>query len=169
MTHLRKNGVFERFANGAIAGLGFALTVLIVSMAYAALNYSVPMSTVSTGSGLSSVEWNKMVANFGTIDAQLTSVTSAIVPSGAVMAFNLGICPSGWSAADGTGGRPDLRGQFIRGLNSFDNGVTTRTDGSQDPDCTARTGGCVLRSTQADELKSHTHSLAGMTVSTVAL
>lgn len=34
------------------------------------------------------------------------------------MAFNLATCPTGWSAADGTGGRPDLRGEFIRGLDN---------------------------------------------------
>lgn len=39
-------------------------------------------------------------------------------PSGAVMAFNLSACPSGWSAADGTSGTPDLRGVFVRGLDS---------------------------------------------------
>jgi hypothetical protein len=39
-------------------------------------------------------------------------------PSGAIIAFNLASCPTGWSAADGGGGRPDLRGEFVRGLDS---------------------------------------------------
>jgi len=38
---------------------------------------------------------------------------NALIPSGAVMSFNLSSCPSGWSALDGTGGRPDARGRYI--------------------------------------------------------
>ena len=74
------------------------------------------------------------------------------VPSGGVVAFNLDSCPAGWSPADGAGGTPDLRGVFIRGMNSFDNGVTNRTDGNEDPD-----GLRVLGVLQQDELESHTH------------
>ena len=37
-------------------------------------------------------------------------------PSRAVMAFDLATCPTGWSPANGTAGAPDLRGEFIRGL-----------------------------------------------------
>ena len=40
------------------------------------------------------------------------------IPSGAVMAFYLSSCPSGWRAADGTVSTPDLRGQFVRGLSN---------------------------------------------------
>lgn len=40
------------------------------------------------------------------------------VPAGAVMAFNLATCPTGWDEADGTGGTPNLRGEFIRGLDN---------------------------------------------------
>jgi len=40
------------------------------------------------------------------------------IPSGAVMAFNLANCPIGWSEANGTSGNPDLRGEFIRGLDN---------------------------------------------------
>lgn len=43
---------------------------------------------------------------------------SASVPSGAVMFFNLANCPSGWLAANGLNGTVDLRGEFIRGLDS---------------------------------------------------
>ena len=32
--------------------------------------------------------------------------------------FNAAECPSGWSAADGTNDMPDLRGEFVRGLDS---------------------------------------------------
>ncbi|MFZ3233121.1 MAG: hypothetical protein WA194_06480 [Patescibacteria group bacterium] len=47
---------------------------------------------------MSSAEWNKVVSNLGTIDSKLSTVS---VPAGAVMAFNLASCPTGWSAANG--------------------------------------------------------------------
>lgn len=140
MKYLMIGRFSERFANGAVAGSGFAFAVLIISAVYAAtLNYTVPMNTVSTGSGLSALEWNKMVANFGTLDAQLTTVTTAIVPRGAIMAFFGASCPSGWNTADGTGdekktdgtlGTLDLRGEFIRGLDNGRGLDTGRTLGS---------------------------------------
>jgi hypothetical protein len=66
----------------------------------------------------------------------------ADLPVGSVMPFNLSACPSGWVAADGTGGTPDLRGEFIRGLDSG-RGIDT---------------GRVLGSAQIDMFKSHTHN-----------
>ena len=68
--------------------------------------------------------------------------TAGSSPSGAIIAFNLVSCPTGWSAADGGGGRPDLRWQFVRGLNATSSGI--------DPNR-------VLASAQVDMLKSHTH------------
>ena len=66
------------------------------------------------------------------------------IPTGAVMYFNLSSCPvsSGWLPADGTSGTPDLRGEFIRGL---DNGRGVDS-------------GRTLASWQEDMFKSHTHS-----------
>jgi len=43
---------------------------------------------------------------------------SKLVPTGFVGAFNLSACPTGWIAANGSNGTPDLRGEFIRGLDS---------------------------------------------------
>jgi hypothetical protein len=112
----------QKFLGGAVAGSGFAVAALLISVAYAALNYTVAVNTGSTGSTLASSEWNKMVSNFTAVDAQLTALNAAVgsssIPSGAVMAFNLASCPTGWSSADGSGGRPDLRGEFIRGLDN---------------------------------------------------
>lgn len=39
-------------------------------------------------------------------------------PAGMVAYFNSGTCPSGWVPANGTSGTVDLRGEFIRGLDS---------------------------------------------------
>lgn len=64
-------------------------------------------------------------------------------PSGMVAFFYLGACPSGWLHANGTGGTPDLRGEFVRGLDSG-RGVDT---------------GRGLGTYQADAFKSHQHGL----------
>ena len=63
-------------------------------------------------------------------------------PSGAVVAFNLSSCPVGWQIADGTNGTVDLRGYFLRGLNTNSSGVDA-----------GRTPGSV----QQDDFKAHSH------------
>ena len=55
--------------------------------------------------------------------------------------FNSASCPSGWVAANGTNGTVDLRGEFIRGLDSG-RGVDA---------------GRVLASSQTDLFKAHNH------------
>ena len=47
-----------------------------------------------------------------------TSWQNIGVPSHAVMAFNLASCPTGWVAANGSGGTADARGRAVRGLDS---------------------------------------------------
>jgi hypothetical protein len=87
------------------------------------------------------------------VDAQ---ATASSVPAGAVMAFYRSTPPTGWLECNGQSAAaypnlvalgitnvPDLRGEFVRG---WDNGKGT------DP-------GRTLASSQADELKSHTHSI----------
>jgi hypothetical protein len=78
------------------------------------------------------------------VDAAVAAALAAVVttPAGAVMAFNLSACPTGWLNANGSATALDLRGQFIRGL---DQGAGV------DPSRT-------LASAQADDFKSHTHS-----------
>lgn len=72
----------------------------------------------------------------------VTVTATGGIPAGAVMYFNLASCPTGWLPANGTSGTPDLRGEFIRGLDSG-RGVDA---------------GRTLGSWQADMLKSHTHT-----------
>ncbi len=60
-------------------------------------------------------------------------------------------CPTGWLPADGQGGRVDLRGVFLRGINDFGSGA--RSDGYADKE--DRTAG----STQGESFKSHGHAL----------
>ena len=95
----------KKLALGATAGLGFGMAILAVGVAYAAYSGL----TASTAETLTKAKWNEML--------QYT------VPPGAVMAFNLTTCPTNWSEADGNVGRPNLRGQFIRGWNSTATGI----------------------------------------------
>lgn len=39
-----------------------------------------------------------------------------LVPPKAIMPFYAETCPDGWVLADGQNGTPDLRGEFVRGL-----------------------------------------------------
>lgn len=56
-----------------------------------------------------------------------------------------------YTSVTGRGRVPDLRGMFIRGLNSFDEG-NSRSDGFQDPEPNRSVG-----TLQKDTLKSHSH------------
>jgi hypothetical protein len=85
------------------------------------------------------------------IQSQLTGVTTAGMPSGALIMVNNTVCPFGWVAADGVGGSPDARGIFIRGL---DKGA------GRDP-------GRVLASYQADAIQQHDHGAIGVVANPV--
>lgn len=63
------------------------------------------------------------------------------VPSGAVIMVNNTVCPSGYQVANGSGGTPDARGAFVRGLD-LGRGLDT---------------GRTLASFQGDQLQAHTH------------
>ena len=80
-------------------------------------------------------------------------------PSGLIGAFALTTCPSGWTAADGANGTPDLRGVFLRGLNNFGSAAGIRMDGMQDPDGGAR----VVEDFQWDAFQGHYHSMFNYT------
>lgn len=68
-------------------------------------------------------------------------VNDALVPTGAVMAFNLAACPTGWAEYTPAYGR------FIRGIDKSGTAI--------DPD-----GQRALGNIQADNLKAHIHSIS---------
>lgn len=152
----RKSEIVGKFANGLALGSGLALSVIAVTVAYAALNYAVPMNAAVSGSGVSASEWNKIVANVGALDTQLatttasantasTNATNALakaVPTGAVMAFNLTACPTGWSEYT------QAYGRVIRGIDK--SGTAIDPDGQRAP-------GAI----QNDSLQNHTHYMVG--------
>ena len=75
--------------------------------------------------------------------ATTTITTNSVVPAGTIAAFNGSTCPAGWVKANGTNGTPDLRGEFIRGLDDG-RGIDT---------------GRVLASAQAGANAAHTHTI----------
>ena len=79
-----------------------------------------------------------------------TVTQTDVIPAGAVMAFNLSTCPSGWQTSNGANGTVDLRGVFVRGL---DSGV------GKDPNRT-------LGSYQADAIAPHTHQMGSARMDT---
>ncbi len=68
------------------------------------------------------------------------AVAQMLVPSGAVVAFNANSCPSGWTHANGSGGRPDLRGRLPMGTGVVPN------SGSYNLALRATTGSAQVRS-----------------------
>lgn len=66
-------------------------------------------------------------------------------------ANGVNVTGSKYATLTGSATLPDLRGMFLRGLNNF--GISTRSDGNQDPDGASRTVGGY----QSDQLLAHKH------------
>jgi hypothetical protein len=62
-------------------------------------------------------DFNSIIANgntvFNALQTALNAATAGSVPVGAVAFFNQATCPTGWSIADGSGGKADMRGVFV--------------------------------------------------------
>ena len=132
--------MLAEFKKGFGGGVGLAAGAMLFIALGFALSQSV--KTFNSGDLISAADIN---ANF-----QISA------PQGAISAFYLSACPTGWVAADGTNSTPDLRGQFIRGLNNF--GTGARGDGNEDPNGGART----LGDYQADAFQGHYHDALGV-------
>ena len=124
------------FLTGFTRGAGFFAALLIFSALTVLLAQS--MRTFSAGELISSTAIN---ANF-----------QIAAPQGAVMAFHLSTCPDGWIPADGEDGAPDLRGNFVRGLDNMGIGAAGRD---------------VLRSSgdyQLEQVGAHAHTIPRATI-----
>ncbi|MDP2091130.1 MAG: hypothetical protein Q8K30_06060 [Candidatus Gracilibacteria bacterium] len=142
----------QKIKGGIYNGIGFVLVVGITGVAYGAY---VTLSNVSTGDPLTASNYNQLIENVSVLKTTVDGIGSGTIPVGAVIAFNGTSCPTGWTAADGSGDEKntsganttlDLRGTFIRGMNGDLNGRdVSRTLGDY----------------QADELKSHHHQVTG--------
>lgn len=91
----------------------------------------------------------------GTVISSFVAPSGEYLPGSALWAFADGTCP--YAAYTAAGGLfPDMRGQFIRGVNM------TRADGYQDPDAASRTTLTPIDankagSIQKDALQGHAH------------
>ena len=72
-------------------------------------------------------------------------------PEGAVVAFMLTSCPTGWINADGNNGTPDTRGRFVRGIDDFGSAPA-----GVDP-----SGTRVIGNLQDDAFQGHIHPVNG--------
>ncbi|MEF2175493.1 MAG: hypothetical protein V3575_03380 [Candidatus Absconditabacteria bacterium] len=139
-----------KFIDGVKQGAGFFFFVgIFVFGIYLVRAWNGLQAT--DGDVLTAEKWNQLVSS------------NSSTPRGFIGAFNGTVCPGGWNPADGIddpavggGTNPiDARGQFLRGLNSFDGGTNIRSDGKQDTDGVGR----AIGSYQGDELKGHTHTI----------
>lgn len=130
-----ERSTLKSFKQGVARGPGIGIGISIALATTTLLAAAAAMKVFSAGEVISATELNH---NF-TIAA----------PEGAVIAFHLSTCPEGWVPADGTGGTPNLRGRFIRGMNDFGTG----TDAA-DPDGATR----AIGSEQLDAFQGHWHS-----------
>ncbi|MDD2870473.1 MAG: hypothetical protein PHS49_00655 [Candidatus Gracilibacteria bacterium] len=137
----------EGYMRGLSIGMGIITILGITGIAYGA--YVSISSDVTDGQTLTSGLFNNVLEN----QRSLKTLVDNAAPAGAVMAFNGTTCPTGWTAADGSGDEKDtsganttldLRGTFIRGMNGSVNG---------------RDVSRALGNYQADELKSHNHAI----------
>ena len=121
---------------GAARGLGFCL---IVSCFAAAALLAQSLKTFEAGELISASSMN---ANFSEVKSEITEA----VPDGAIMAFYLTACPTGWTPADGIDpATPDLRGNFLRGLDAMGNGPANVDTGR------------AFGSVQTDAFQGHRH------------
>lgn len=106
------------FLKWTIFWIGFCFTILAFIIWYAAWTN---IATKSDGQTLNALSWNELVNNINTIGAKVDTLSN--IPAWFIWAFNLSSCPSGWIAADGNNGTPNLRGEFIRGWDYNNSGV----------------------------------------------
>lgn len=130
-----------RIVNWSVAGCAFAAAFIITAVVADIVNPLPYVFTNGTTADATQVnaDFAQIVANVNTNALPASSYVP--FPAGAVVAFKLAACPAGWIAADGTASTADMRGNFVRGLD---------TSGAVDP-------GRTLNTLQLDQLQDHTH------------
>lgn len=131
------NTYSKSMKNGFVFAISALLVFWLAWVTYAAIS----AITATSGETLTATKWNDM--------------SKHLVPSWAIMSFNLQTCPTGWKASDWTNSTMDLRWQFLRGLNSFNNWTTVRSDWKQDPERVSTS----LGSRQSDSIQIHRHTV----------
>lgn len=75
-------------------------------------NLTIAGAFTVSGTASSTIGGPLIVTGDITTSGKLRETAGALIPSGAVLPFNLSTCPPGWSPLDGQGGRPDARGRY---------------------------------------------------------
>lgn len=104
------------------------------------------MVSIGWSDTINSASKNPSMAVLGTqrLPTDINVTAGGGAEPGTYAYFNMASCPSGWVAANGANGTVDLRGTFIRSLDSGRGLDPSRSRGSY----------------QADDLKSHTHNIS---------
>ncbi|MDD2870472.1 MAG: hypothetical protein PHS49_00650 [Candidatus Gracilibacteria bacterium] len=143
--------IAKNIKSGIFQGIGILIVIGISGVAYGAY---VSISDVAPNDTLTASTFNQVLANIDSLNTTVSGLSGTVsglsgnyttlagtvsglsnVPAGAVMAFNLSSCPTGWIAANGSNSTPDLRGEFIRGLDGgrgVDSGRTLSSFQAQD-------------------------------------
>jgi len=92
--------IIKKLWSGIIIWTWIILSIWIFFIAYASFT---SMTPVWNGSPLTSSAWNLMVSNLDDLNWRLNTLNTTVsglsaTPTGAVMAFNLASCPTGWTA-----------------------------------------------------------------------
>lgn len=93
------------------SALVFFGTLIVLSVAYAAYQ-TINSSEYTSGQPLTQSLFGKVVNNIADHETRIASLTTSAVPSGAIMAFSLATCPTGWTEYTAA------RGRFLRGLDN---------------------------------------------------
>jgi hypothetical protein len=139
----------------------FLIVLLFAAAIYSQLPYTFQSGTIARASEMNA-DLTFLLNKIDTLNARLASLEKIKFPVGTILATMsmIDTLNGSWVLADGraatteyfqvTGNSkiPDLRGQFLRGLNA------ARADGLEDPDGSSRVPG----SYQADTLKKHSHA-----------
>jgi hypothetical protein len=136
------------FWRGGVFGAAFGISFLVTAVVAAIINplpYIFQNGTTADATQVNA-DLSQIVSNVNSNAVPI--VGGSTVPTGAVVPFNLSSCPSGWLPLDGISATPDMRGYFVRGLD---------TGGSVDP-------GRTLATLQQDQFQNHAHGVAGGTL-----
>lgn len=118
--------------------------ILIIWLTWVAYWAYIALTDVNSWETLTDVLFNKVLENQRVLKTTVDWLSWASIPTWATMAFNLASCPTWWIIADWTSWTPDLRWEFIRGL---DNGRWVDS-------------GRVLATSQTDTFQNHSWAVS---------
>ncbi len=138
-----KNFMISIFRICLVHIVALIIAIISIGVGYSAWT-ALTTNQWTAGQTISQSLMQGIIDNLNDLNTRVGNISS--VPAGFIGSFNLSTCPTGWTAANGTNGTPDLRWEFVRGLDSgrwIDSGRT-------------------LGTWQGDEFKNHSHTYSSM-------